>query len=169
MGISVGLEHLTIRTLTNPQPHRTDMSDVMSPAQRSKLMSRIQGKNTAPEIRLRRAAWALGLRYRLHRPIGFTRPDLVFAGAKVAVFVDGCFWHCCPLHSVMPKNNREFWQKKLGRNVQRDAEATQYLIGAGWRVLRFWEHEVEESAETCARLIEKHVRRAHRAGGARDE
>lgn len=141
----------------------------MSMTQRSKLMSRIQGKNTLPEIRLRRAAWALGLRYRLHRPIGITRPDLVFTGAKVAVFVDGCFWHCCPLHSVMPKNNREFWQKKLSRNVQRDAEATQFLIAAGWRVLRFWEHEIEDSAEACARQIVKQVRRAHRAGNHHGE
>ncbi|MDP1929761.1 MAG: very short patch repair endonuclease [Thiobacillus sp.] len=145
------------------------MPDVMSPAQRSKLMSRIQGKNTSPEISLRRAAWKLGLRYRLHRRIGKTRPDLVFTGAKVAIFVDGCFWHCCPLHCVMPKNNREFWQKKLGRNVQRDAEATQVLTAAGWCVLRFWEHEIEASAETCARKIFKHVRRTHMEGGHRGE
>lgn len=143
------------------------MSDVMSAEQRSKLMSRIQGKNTTPEISLRRAAWALGLRYRLHRRIGKTRPDLVFVGAKVAVFVDGCFWHGCPLHRVMPKNNREFWKKKLGRNVQRDAEDTQALTAAGWRVLRFWEHEIEESAEACARKIAKHVRRARKSGEPR--
>jgi DNA mismatch endonuclease (patch repair protein) len=131
------------------------MSDVISSAKRSEIMSRIRGKDTVPERNLRRAALAIGLRYRLHRRIGKTRPDLVFMGAKVAVFVDGCFWHCCPLHGVMPKSNRAFWQKKLGRNVQRDAEDTQSLIEAGWRVLRFWEHEVEESAETCARKIAK--------------
>jgi DNA mismatch endonuclease (patch repair protein) len=64
----------------------------------------------------------------------------------------------------MPKNNREFWQKKLSRNVQRDAEATQFLIAAGWRVLRFWEHEIEDSAEACAQQIAKYVRRNRTAG-----
>lgn len=145
------------------------VGDVMTAAQRSKLMSRIQGKNTEPEINLRHAAWALGLRYRLHRRVCKTRPDLVFVGAKLAVFIDGCFWHCCPLHCVMPKNNREFWQKKLGRNVQRDVEDAQALTSAGWRVLRFWEHEIEESAEACARKIAKHVRRTHKTRGHHDE
>lgn len=139
------------------------MTDVMSTAQRSKLMSRIQGRNTVPDINLRHAAWALGLRYRLHMRIGKTKPDLVFPGAKVVVFVDGCFWHCCPLHCVMPKNNREFWQMKLGRNVQRDAEDTQALTAAGWRVLRFWEHEIKASAETCVRMIKKDVQRIRRS------
>jgi DNA mismatch endonuclease (patch repair protein) len=145
------------------------MADVLNKLQRSYCMAQIRAKNTAPELKLRRAAWSLGLRYRLHRRIGKTRPDLVFIGAKVAVFVDGCFWHCCPLHRVMPKNNREFWQKKLGRNVQRDAEDTQALTAAGWHVLRFWEHEVEESAEACARKIAKYMKRARKAGDHRGE
>lgn len=140
------------------------MIDVVSKAKRSEMMSRIRGKNTIPEINLRSAAWALGLRYRLHRRLGTTRPDMIFIGAKVAVFVDGCFWHGCPAHCVMPKNNREFWQKKLSRNIQRDAEATLALTAAGWHVLRFWEHEIEKSATACARKIATRVRRASNTG-----
>lgn len=141
------------------------MPDVLSKSQRSYCMSRIRGKDTSVELKLRRAVWALGLRYRVNRLIGRTKADLVFVSAHVAVFVDGCFWHQCPFHGALPKNNREFWQKKLGRNVQRDAEATQVLTAAGWCVLRFWEHEIEESAEACAHEIAKHVRRIRKTGG----
>lgn len=78
---------------------------------------------------------------------------MVFIGAKLAVFVDGCFWHGCPLHSTMPKNNRDFWEQKLIRNRERDAESTQWLEAQGWRVLRLWEHEIETSPTDCARQI----------------
>lgn len=121
-------------------------------------MSRIRGKDTAPEMLLRRAAWSIGLRYRLHRRVGRVRPDLVFVGAKVAVFVDGCFWHRCPIHSVLPKNNRPFWEKKLEQNVQRDLRNTRHLEEGGWKVIRFWEHEIDESPQSCAVTIAKAVR-----------
>lgn len=121
--------------------------------QRRQMMSRIKGRDTGPELSLRRNVWALGLRYRLQYRIGRTRPDMVFIGARVAVFVDGCFWHGCPLHSTAPKNNREFWEQKLKRNRDRDAENTQWLEKNGWRVLRLWEHEIETSPADCARRI----------------
>lgn len=120
---------------------------------RRRMMSRIKGRNTAPELSLRRSVWARGLRYRLQYRIGRTRPDMVFVGAKLAVFVDGCFWHGCPLHSTMPKNNREFWRRKLRRNCERDVENTQSLEAAGWRVLRLWEHEIEASPAACTQRI----------------
>lgn len=116
-------------------------------------MSRIKGRDTGPELSLRHCVWALGLRYRLQYRIGRTRPDMVFVGAKLAVFVDGCFWHGCPLHSTMPKNNREFWEQKLRRNRERDAETTKQLEAESWRVLRIWEHEIEASAAHCAQRI----------------
>lgn len=78
---------------------------------------------------------------------------MVFIGAKVAVFVDGCFWHGCPLHSTKPKNNSEFWEKKLRRNVERDGEQAMWLESKGWRVLRIWEHEIDASPADCARRI----------------
>ncbi len=117
------------------------------------MMSGIKGRDTVPELSLRREVWALGLRYRLQYQIGRTRPDMVFVGAKLVVFVDGCFWHGCPLHSTMPKNNREFWERKLRRNRERDTENTQQLEAEGWRVLRIWEHEIRASAANCARRI----------------
>lgn len=129
------------------------MTDSMSPESRSKLMSRVKGKDTAPELALRKAVWALGLRYRIHQKIGSVRPDMLFKGARVAIFIDGCFWHCCPLHGTIPKDNSAFWLPKLKRNVQRDMENTQALTAEEWSVLRFWEHEIDESAEACAHRI----------------
>lgn len=116
-------------------------------------MARIRGRNTSPEIALRRAMWCLGLRYRVHFRIGRTRPDVTFPGPKLAVFVDGCFWHGCPQHSTTPKTNRDFWEQKLRRNRERDVENTQWLEAEGWRVLRLWEHEIEASPVECARRV----------------
>ena len=121
--------------------------------QRRQMMARIKGKNTGPELALRRAAWSMGLRYRLHYRIGRTRPDMVFIVARLAVFVDGCFWHSCPHHSATPKNNHDFWKRKLERNRERDTETTKVLEADGWRVLRLWEHEIEASPKDCARRI----------------
>jgi DNA mismatch endonuclease (patch repair protein) len=121
--------------------------------QRRKMMSRIKGKDTGPELALRSAAWAIGLRYRLHYRIGRTRPDMVFIGKRVAVFVDGCFWHGCPRHSTAPKNNREFWKQKLERNQERDTQNTKWLEAEGWRVLRYWEHDIEASPTACAHRL----------------
>lgn len=121
--------------------------------QRRQMMSRIKGRDTGLELSLRRNVWALGLRYRLQYRIGRTRPDMVFVGAKLAVFVDGCFWHGCPQHSTMPKNNREFWEQKLRRNRERDAENTEQMEAEGWRVLRLWGHEIVTSSADCARRI----------------
>lgn len=98
---------------------------------------------------LRRALFARGLRYRLDRaPIrGMRRrADIVFGPAKVAVYVDGCFWHSCPEHATVPKNNREWWIAKLAANVARDRDTDRQLSEAGWRVIRVWEHEDMEAA-----------------------
>jgi len=129
------------------------MADSVSIAKRSEMMSRIRGRDTIPELQLRRAIWAAGLRYRIHRPVCGSKPDIVFVTARVAVYVDGCFWHGCPLHGVMPKSNTEFWQTKLGRNRERDAQTNLKLRRARWKVLRFWEHEVEKSAAHCANKV----------------
>ncbi len=105
-------------------------------------MSRIRGKHTTPELRLRKALWAKGLRYRLHWKIE-GRPDICFPGKRIAIFVDGCFWHGCPVHSTNPKNNAEFWETKLSKNIERDRQVTASLTTKGWQVLRFWEHAVK--------------------------
>ncbi|MEW8692905.1 MAG: very short patch repair endonuclease [Candidatus Thiodiazotropha endolucinida] len=122
--------------------------DILNPDQRSRCMSRIRGKNTKPELKLRKALWAVGLRYRLKNQLP-GRPDIVFPGKKVAIFIDGCFWHRCPEHFKAPVQNAEFWAKKIERNVERDREVEQQLIAIGWHILRFWEHDIRVSPETC--------------------
>ena len=117
-------------------------TDVMTREQRSHCMSRIRGKDTVPEMTLRRALWARGLRYRLHYRIT-GRPDIVFPRQKTAIFIDGCFWHGCPAHRTHPKNNADFWRTKIENNIARDADVTKILEAEGWTVLRFWEHQIK--------------------------
>ncbi|WP_208446852.1 very short patch repair endonuclease [Streptomyces sp. SUK 48] len=107
-------------------------------------MSRQKSRNTQVEIALRRALHAAGLRYRVHRrPLKGVRreADVVFGPTKVAVFVDGCFWHGCPVHATWPKNNSDFWRTKIETNRRRDRDTDQRLISAGWLPVRVWEHE----------------------------
>src|SRR5690242_7337722 len=116
------------------------------------------GKDTKPEIALRSALHRRGLRFRknllIRTPSGVkVRPDVVFPRARVAVFVDGCFWHSCPQHATTPRRNGEFWQTKLQANVRRDRLVDQALIGDGWNLLRVWEHEEPESAATTVEAL----------------
>jgi len=107
-------------------------------------MQRQGQRDTKPEMLLRRALWARGLRYRVDRapiPGMRRRADLVFGPSRVAVYVDGCFWHSCPEHATLPKNNREWWREKLAANVRRDRDTDRQLLEAGWQVVRIWEHE----------------------------
>lgn len=117
------------------------MSDVVSPAARSAMMAGIKGKNTKPEMLVRKALFAAGYRFRLHRKDLPGNPDVVLPGRKVAIFVHGCFWHAhqgCKL-AKLPATRPEFWRDKLGRNVARDAAAVSALRLQGWRVLVVWE------------------------------
>src|SRR5215210_2700488 len=102
----------------------------MTPEQRRRCMSRIRGRNTGPELALRTALWQAGLRYRLRQRLP-GKPDIVFIGSRVAVFVDGCFWHACPAHATKPKGNAAFWSQKLAANVARDAAVTSQLTSVG--------------------------------------
>ena len=107
------------------------------------MMSRIRGKNTKPEQVLRKALWVAGHRgYRKQAKTPVGRPDLVFPGPRVAVFIDGCFWHGCVEHYVRPRTRLEFWAKKLHENVARDQRQTRELEALGWQVVRIWEHAV---------------------------
>ncbi len=121
---------------------------------RSEQMARIRGRDTKPERVLRRLLWARGLRYRLQVRVEGCRPDLVFKGARVAVFVDGCFWHGCPDHYVRPRSRDRFWRDKLLTNVERDIRQTCELEEQGWRVCRLWEHEIFEDPEGTATYVE---------------
>jgi DNA mismatch endonuclease (patch repair protein) len=122
-------------------------------------MSRVRGSNTQPELRLRRALHRRGLRYRVGvRPlVGLRRTaDLVFRSAKVAVMIDGCFWHRCPDHYRPSTKRAAFWEAKIQANVARDADTDRLLSGAGWHVERVWEHEdVEQAADRIVELIRR--------------
>jgi DNA mismatch endonuclease, patch repair protein len=112
-------------------------------------MSRQRRRDTAPELALRRQLHARGLRYRVAWPIpGLARHtvDIAFTRARLAVFVDGCFWHGCPEHATYPAANGDWWTAKLAMNQQRDRKTTTHLEGAGWTVIRVWEHEAAEHA-----------------------
>lgn len=110
-------------------------------------MSRIRGKDTRPEVVVRSALWQAGHRYRLHARTPHGRPDVVFPKQKVALFLDGCFWHGCPDHYVRPGSREEFWSDKLAANVARDRVQTLALDQEGWRVCRHWEHEAFTSLD----------------------
>ncbi len=107
-------------------------------------MQRQARRDTKPELALRRELWRRGLRYRVDvAPISGLRrrADMVFTRARVAVYVDGCYWHSCPEHATVPKANREWWTAKLEANVARDRDTDVRLQSAGWQVVRVWEHE----------------------------
>jgi DNA mismatch endonuclease, patch repair protein len=115
----------------------------------SARMSRLGRRDTAPELLVRSALHRRGLRFRVQRPLDFDRrrrADIVFARERVAVFVDGCFWHRCPDHATFPRANAKFWEDKLQRNVDRDRDTDARLAAAGWTVIRVWEHERPEDA-----------------------
>jgi len=122
---------------------------------RSRNMQANRRTNTKPEVVLRSALHRLGYRYRkdllLRLSDSRVRPDIVFTARKVAVFVDGCFWHVCPQHGRQPTTNEWYWAPKLRRNMERDREADRALTEAGWQVVRIWEHESLEEALTKVR------------------
>ena len=126
------------------------MADTLTPEQRSRNMSRIRGKNTKPELLVRRLLHAAGYRFRLHGTFGKTKlpgkPDLVFAGRRKVLFVNGCFWHfhSCRAGRHAPATNSDFWAAKRARTVERDAAAAQQLEAAGWETLTVWECELKD-------------------------
>lgn len=129
------------------------MTDVVSQSKRSEMMAGIKGKNTKPEIQVRQGLHALGYRFRLHRKDLPGRPDIVLPRNKVAIFVNGCFWHGHGCHLFKwPKTREEFWRKKIGRNIDRDNEKTTELITNGWRVFTVWECSIRGQS-SCPKLV----------------
>ncbi|WP_269803216.1 very short patch repair endonuclease [Streptomyces sp. Go-475] len=125
-----------------------------------------RSQDTKPELALRRAIHALGLRYRVSiRPLPSLRrtADIVFTRAKVAVFLDGCFWHGCPVHHTLASANATYWQDKVRRNRERDQDTNAQLAAAGWTVLRFWEHEdLAAAALRVAEVVRRQVEQSNR-------
>ena len=133
------------------------MVDNLTREQRSFTMSRIRSRDTKPELTIRRLVHARGLRFRKHKNGLPGRPDLVFACAKVVVFVDGDFWHGWQFPRWEQKLG-PYWKKKIEGNRRRDQRSFRKLRGDGWLVIRIWEHEVDGDAETCVDRIEEAVR-----------
>lgn len=134
----------------------------------SAQMKRMPRSSSGPEVLIRRELHGRGLRFRVnHRGLP-GRPDIAFTAARIAVFVDGCFWHSCPDHGILPKNNREWWQHKLERNVGRDHEKDIQLENMGWTVVHVWEHErPSAAADTIQQLwVSAHGSTARRTGDA---
>jgi DNA mismatch endonuclease (patch repair protein) len=130
------------------------MTDVYPPAKRSAVMRRVKGRDTAPEMTVRRALTRLGARYRLHRKDLPGSPDVVMPGRRLALFVHGCFWHGhdCARGARTPKQNRDYWTAKVARNRARDAAARAALEAGGWRVETLWECELKDAPALEARL-----------------
>jgi DNA mismatch endonuclease, patch repair protein len=126
-------------------------------------MARTGQRDTKPELALRRTLFARGLRYRVDATVLRSihrRPDIIFPSAKVAVFVDGCFWHGCPDHATWPKANEAFWREKIATNKLRDRDTDQRLSDAGWLVVRVWEHQdVGQAADQLEKIVRE--RRGH--------
>ncbi len=132
------------------------MTDVFDAEKRSAVMRRVKGKDTTPEMTVRRALTRLGARYRLHRKDLPGSPDIVMPGRRLALFVHGCFWHGhdCARGSRVPKQNRDYWTAKVGRNVARDAKSREALTADGWRVETIWECELKDQAGLERRLAD---------------
>ena len=129
------------------------MTDVLTPEQRTYNMSRIRGKNTSPEVKLRKLLWSQGIRgYRIHYNLP-GKPDIVFTKKKIAIFIDGCFWHKCPVCFQVPETRKEFWIKKIQSNVERDKKVNEQLKINGWNVIRIWEHEIRKDPEIAVKKI----------------
>lgn len=136
-----------------------------SSAEARRRMQGVRQKNTSAESALRRELHARGLRYRIHIPV-LAKPrrvaDVAFSGLRVAVFVDGCFWHGCPRHATWPKQNAEFWRAKILANQQRDRDTDARLRADGWRVIRVWAHEPPARvAARVATVVEKRRKELH--------
>jgi DNA mismatch endonuclease (patch repair protein) len=133
--------------------------DVHTSSQRSKNMRAIRSTNTKAEIRLAKALWNLGHRYRKNNRTVFGTPDLTFKKLKIAIFVDSEFFHGKDWETEKNrvKTNPEFWQKKIEHNIQRDIEVNNYLESQNWKVLRFWSTEIEKNLENCVAIIQSEI------------
>jgi DNA mismatch endonuclease (patch repair protein) len=119
---------------------------------RSEQMARIRSADTSIELAVRQRLWARGLRYRVRARLP-GRPDIVFSRARLAVFIDGCFWHGCDSHYRAPRTNPSYWAEKVRRNTQRDRHNDELLSMEGWRPLHVWEHEIRQNPEAVVESV----------------
>lgn len=140
--------------MTQEKKRRKDTPEPSSPAARNRMLA-AKPRDTKPELALRAALEERELTFAVDVRLGKEtrrRADILFEDTRVAVFVDGCFWHGCPVHGTWPKQNAEFWRNKIETNQRRDADTDRRLTEAGWQVIRVWEHE--DMSETAQRIAE---------------
>ncbi|KFF04860.1 very short patch repair endonuclease [Flavobacterium reichenbachii] len=133
--------------------------DNLTPEQRRKNMQAIKSTGTKDEVRLAKALWNLGYRYRKNNKKIFGKPDLTFANYKIAIFIDSEFFHGknWEAQQLRIKSNREYWIPKIERNMKRDAEVNEYLVSKNWKVLRFWSKEIQKELESCIEKIKEEI------------
>ncbi|AZA82227.1 very short patch repair endonuclease [Chryseobacterium lactis] len=133
--------------------------DNLTPEQRRKNMQAIKSKETKEEVLLAKALWNLGYRYRKNNKKILGKPDISFSKYKIAIFVDGEFFHGKDWETQKNriKTNRDYWIPKIERNIQRDKEVTEYLLSNNWRVIRFWSKEVKKNLSSCLEIIQQEI------------
>ena len=141
-------------------PRFNEASGFYTTPERSKIMGKIRGKNTKPELQFRRALWAAGYRYRIDYKKLIGRPDIVLKKYKTVIFIDGEFWHGYNWEERKEKikTNRDFWVPKIERNLQRDREVNSTLQALGYTVFRFCEREIKQDLEKCLKKVSSHLR-----------
>ncbi len=131
---------------------------MQSAEKNSYRMSRIRSKNTQPEVTFRKMLFASGVRYRINVDMEGT-PDIVIPSRKLAIFIDGCFWHKCPTCYRPPHSNRDYWDRKIQGNVKRDRQVNRLLKSSGWKVIRLWEHRIGKSPCSTLKMVLKQIHR----------
>lgn len=132
------------------------MADVMTQEQRRKNMKAIRSQSNLENL-ITKELWKRGLRFRKNDKTLFGKPDISIKKYKIVIFIDSCFWHACEIHGNRPKSNKEFWDKKLTRNKERDLEVGEYYKKLGWNYKRFWEHEFKKDFDFTVQEIEKFI------------
>jgi DNA mismatch endonuclease (patch repair protein) len=115
-------------------------------------MAKIKSKNTKPEVLFRRLLYSRGVRYRINYHLD-GKPDIVIVSKKIAIFVDGCFWHKCPKCFRSPNSNKPYWSEKIKRNIARDKRINKILKSKGWKVIRIWEHEIKNNPDSTVKKV----------------
>lgn len=131
------------------------MSERITKEQRSNNMKAIKSQSKL-ENKVSKALWNRGIRFRKNAKL-FGKPDISIKKYKIVIFIDSCFWHCCPLHGNKPKSNEKYWDKKLKRNVERDLEVNEYYTDNNWNIMRVWEHDIKNSFVNTIDSIEEFV------------
>ncbi len=129
--------------------------DTISKQKRSEIMSRIKSKDSGIETLFRKELWRIGFRYRKNSRKYFGKPDVVLKKYKSVIFIDSCFWHGCKEHCRMPKSNVDYWKPKIERNKRRDRKVNNYYRKEGWKLLRFWEHELAADLNRCTLKVKQ--------------